>query len=264
MLNFPNSEKVGLRVLIFEDESLSAEHLVKMIRRYDPSIELLGVIESMAQGVDWLSCNEHPDLMMMDIQLSDGSCFELFRKTTINCPVIFTTAYNEYAIQAFKVNSIDYLLKPIDFQELKNAFEKFIKQRQFINTDQEEIYERLYARLTRNNHYRKRLLIKIGEQLKQVCMEDIAFFLFEEGLCWAVTHSKCRYPIDHSLEELEQMLNPDMFFRINRKFIVNPESIDKIHTYFNNRLKLQLRPDPETEVLVSRERVSGFKNWLDS
>ena len=255
---------MSLKVLIFEDESLSAEHLVKLIGQYDPSIELLGIIESVKQGVEWFSNHQHPDLLLMDIQLSDGSCFDLFKQSRLEIPVIFTTAYNEYAIQAFKVNSIDYLLKPIDFQDLKLAFEKFRKQRNTHVPNPEQLYEQLYSRLVKPTQYKKRLLIKIGEQLKQVVVDDIAFFQFDEGMCRAVTFGKNRMPVDFSLDELEQMLDPKMFFRINRKFIVNPDSIEKIHTYFNNRLKLQLRPDPETEVLVSRERVSDFKNWLNS
>ena len=255
---------MSLKVLIFEDESLSAEHLVKLIRRYDPAIELLGIIESVKQGVDWFPNHPHPDLLLMDIQLSDGSCFELFRQVRLDMPVIFTTAYDEYAIQAFKVNSIDYLLKPIDFQELQLAIEKFRKQRNHMIQNPEQVYEQLYSRLIQTSRYKKRLLIKVGEQLKQVNVEDIAYFLFDDGMCWAVTFAKTRLPVDFSLDDLEQMLDPKMFFRINRKFIVKPEAIDKIHTYFNNRLKLQLRPDPETEVLVSRERVVDFKSWLDS
>lgn len=255
---------MSLKVLIFEDESLSAEHLVKLVARYDPSIELLGIIESIKQGIDWFSRNQYPDLLVMDIQLSDGSCFELFKQVKIEIPVIFTTAYNEYAIQAFKVNSIDYLLKPIDFQDLKLAFEKFRRQQKIQLPNTELLFEQIYNKLLQPTPYKKRLLVKVGEQLKQVQVDDIAYFLFDDGLSWAVTFAKNRLPVDYTLDELEQMMNPKAFFRINRKFIVNPDSIEKIHTYFNNRLKLQLRPDPETEVLVSRERVADFKNWLNS
>lgn len=255
---------MNLRVLIFEDESLSAEHLVKLICRYDPTIELLDIIESVKQGVEWFSSHPHPDLLLMDIQLSDGPCFDLFKQVRLEIPVIFTTAYNEYAIQAFKVNSVDYLLKPIDFQDLQMAFEKFRKQHNNVIQNKEQLYEQLYSRLIQASQYKKRLLIKVGEQLKQVNVEDIAYFLFNEGMCWAVTFAKNKLPIDYSLDELEQMLDPKLFFRINRKFLVKPEAIEKIHTYFNNRLKIQLRPDPEVEVLVSRERVPDFKYWLDN
>ncbi len=255
---------MSLKVLIFEDESLSAEHLMNLINRYDPSVELLGIIESVKKGVEWFSNNQHPDLILMDIQLSDGSCFDLFKQVSLEIPVIFTTAYNEYAIQAFKVNSIDYLLKPIEFQDLKLAFEKFGKQQRVYLPNPKLLYEQIYTQLLQPKQYKKRLLLKLGEQLKQVLVEDVAFFVFEEGMCWAVTFAKNRLPVDNSLDELEQMLDPKAFFRINRKFIVNPNSIEKIHTYFNNRLKLQLRPNPETEVLVSRERVADFKNWLNS
>lgn len=255
---------MNLSVLIFEDESLSAEHLVKLICRYDPTIELLGIIESVKKGVEWFSSHPHPDLLLMDIQLSDGPCFDLFKQVRLEIPVIFTTAYNEYALQAFKVNSVDYLLKPVDFQDLWMAFEKFRKQHKNVIQNKEQLYEQLYSRLIQASQYKKRLLIKVGEQLKQVNVEDIAYFLFNEGMCWAVTFAKNKLPIDYSLDELEQMLDPKLFFRINRKFLVKPEAIEKIHTYFNNRLKIQLRPDPEVEVLVSRERVPDFKYWLDN
>ena len=255
---------MSLRVLIFEDENLSAEHLENQIRHYDPSIELLGIIESVKQGVDWLSKNPHPDLLLMDIQLSDGSCFDVFKQVHLEIPVIFTTAYNEYAIQAFKVNSIDYLLKPIDFQELKLAFEKFSRQKWKALQNQGQVYEQLYSRLLQKNQFKRRLLVRVGEQLKQINIEDIAYFVFKDGMSWAVTFAKNRLPIDYSLDELERMLDPKLFFRINRKLIVKPEAIEKIHTYFNNRLKLHLSPNLESEVLVSRERVQDFKNWLDS
>jgi two-component system, LytTR family, response regulator LytT len=255
---------MSLKVLIFEDENLSAEHLVNLIHRYDRTIVPLGVIESVRQGINWLNTHPEPDLLIMDIQLSDGSCFDLFKQVKTECPVIFTTAFNEYAIQAFKVNSIDYLLKPVDFDELQLAFEKFRKQRKAGGTGNELLYQQLYSQLLKDNQYKKRLLIKIGEQLKQVNIDEIAFFLYDTGMSWAVTCLKNRYPLDYSLDELEKFLDPASFFRINRKFIINPGCIEKIHTYFNNRLKLQLRPDPQTEVLVSRERVQEFKNWLDS
>ena len=249
-------------MLIFEDETLSAEHLTKLIRKCDPSIEILDVIESVSKGTDWLNAHPLPDLLLMDIQLSDGTCFELFKKIRIEIPVIFTTAFNEYAIRAFKVNSIDYLLKPVDYQELHQALEKFRKQVQ--KTRPVQIYEELYMRLLKDSQYKKRLLIRVGEQLKQVSTGDIAYCVSEEGMCWVVTRGKNRYPLDFSLDEMEKLLDPDIFFRINRQFLINSDSIGKIHTYFNNRLKLQLQPVPDADVIVSRERVNDFKRWLNN
>ena len=255
---------MSLKVLIFEDEALSAEHLTKLIRQYDPSIEMLGLIESVQQGRNWLESNQRPDLMIMDIQLSDGSSFELFKQFNIETPVIFTTAYNEYAVQAFKVNSIDYLLKPITLPDLKEAFEKF-KRRSFsglVNVGQK--YEQLYAELSQSSRYKSRLLIKIGEQLKYVNLEDAAYFRFEDGMSYVITFSGNKFPLDYSLDDLEKILDPGLYFRINRQFIVKLKSIEKIHSYFNGRLKLNLNPASETEVIISRERVADFKNWLDS
>lgn len=255
---------MSLKVLIFEDEALSAEHLEKLIRQYDPSIELLGTIESLKQGQKWLESNQRPDLMIMDIQLSDGSSFELFSQFSIETPVIFTTAYNEYAIQAFKVNSIDYLLKPINLHELKEAFEKFKKRNLLSLTSSAQKYEQIYTLLSQSSRYKSRFLIKIGEQLKYVNFEDVAYFKVEEGMSHAITFSGNKYPLDHSLDEVENILDPQLFFRINRQFIVKLKSIEKIHSYFNGRLKLNLNPASNSEVIISRERVADFKNWLDS
>lgn len=251
--------------MIFEDEKLSAEHLGKLVLQYNTDIEILNIIESVRSGVEWFSKSRQlPDLILMDIQLSDGSCFELFRKINIDIPVIFTTAFNEYALQAFKVNSVDYLLKPIVFVELKEAIDKYKKNTQRIIPDPVQYYEQLYQHIHANSQYKKRLLIKIGDQLKHINVEDIAYFIFQEGLSHAVTFSNHSYPLDYSLDELERLIDPSVFFRVNRQCIVRPEAIEKIHSYFNNRLKINLRPAQQDAVIVSRERVADFKTWLDN
>lgn len=251
--------------MIFEDERLSAEHLEKLVRQYDYSIEILDVIESVQTGIEWFAkSGQLPDLILMDIQLSDGSCFELFRKINIDTPVIFTTAFNEYALQAFKVNSVDYLLKPIVYAELEAAIDKYKKNNHRAIPDSVQYYEQLYQHIHANSRYKKRLLIKIGDQLKHIGIEDIAYFIFQEGLSYAVSFSNHFYPLDYSLDELERIVDPSVFFRVNRQCIVRPEAIEKIHSYFNNRLKLNLRPAYQDAVIVSRERVADFKIWLDS
>ena len=221
------------------------------------------VISSVKQGVKWLKKNPAPDLILMDIHLSDGSCFELFNQVEIDVPVIFTTAYDEYAIKAFKVNSIDYILKPIDFQELVAAFEKFNKYRNENPQIQKQLFQTLYDQISREGKYKQRFLVKIGEQLKRIESNEIAYFVFEDGLVWANSKMNLKLPMDYSLEQLEQMLDPMKFFRINRKMIINLDSVEKIHTYFNSRLKLRIQPDFGEDVIVSRERVNKFKKWLE-
>jgi len=254
---------VKLNILIFEDEHLSAERLEQLLARLDQDLEILDVLNSVKQGIEWFKKNPNPDLILMDIHLSDGSCFELFNQVEIDVPVIFTTAYDEYAIKAFKVNSIDYILKPIDFQELVAAFEKFNKYRKQDSSIQKQLFHTLYEQISQSGKYKQRFLVKIGEQLKRIESNEIAYFIFEDGLVWANSKMNLRLPMDYSLEQLEQMLDPKHFFRINRKMLINLDSVEKIHTYFNSRLKLRLRPDFGEDVIVSRERVNSFKKWLE-
>lgn len=252
-----------LNILIFEDEQLSAERMEQLLSRLDQEFKVLDVLSSVKQGISWFKKNHNPDLILMDIHLSDGSCFELFNQVEIDVPVIFTTAYDEYAIKAFKVNSIDYILKPIDFQELAAAFEKFNKYRKQDPDIQKQLFHTLYEQISESGKYKQRFLVKIGEQLKRIESNEIAYFVFEDSLVWANSKTNLRLPMDYSLEQLEQMLDPMRFFRINRKMLINLDSVEKIHTYFNSRLKLHLRPDFGEDVIVSRERVNSFKKWLE-
>jgi two-component system, LytTR family, response regulator LytT len=249
-----------MRVLMFEDEALTADRLIILLKKYDPDIEILAVLESVKQGIKWFQENPNPDLIFMDIHLSDGSSFEIFAEVKINTPIIFTTAYDKYAIQAFKVNSIDYLLKPIDFEELKAAISKFenLKANPLHDID---IYKDFLHQIMKP--YKKRFLIKTGEQLKYINTEDIAYFMYDESLVFAYANNSKRFIVDQSIGMLENLLDPDDFYRINRKFIISLKSIAQIHTYFNSRLKLRLTPDIQTDVIVSREKALGFKKWLN-
>ena len=246
-----------MKVLIFEDERLNAERLSDLLKRYDSNIEILAILESVKQGVQWLTNNPSPELIFMDIRLTDGLSFELFEKLNIDSSVIFTTAYDEYALRAFKVNSIDYLVKPIDFNELKAAINKFKKIKIRLSAD---FLNSVLSNL--EDKYKQRFLVKIGEQLRNLLTSDIAYFVYEDGLAMAITYSKSSLPVDYSLDQLENLLNPKEFFRINRKVILSISSIGKIHTYFNGRLKLELIPTSKEEIIVSRERVGKFKEWL--
>jgi two-component system response regulator LytT len=242
-----------MKVLIFEDEALTADRLIILLKKYDPAIEILCVLESVKQGIAWFQNNTKPDLIFMDIHLADGSGFELFDEIKIDAPIIFTTAYD-------KLNSIDYLLKPIDYEELKTAIIKFENLKGKVQNDS-DIYKDFLQQLMKP--YKKRFLVKKGEQFNYINTQDIAYFMYDESLVFVYTNSAMRFILDQSIEMLEKQLNPDNFYRINRKFIINLKSIALIHTYFNNRLKLQLKPDIQTEVLVSREKVSNFKKWLN-
>lgn len=246
-----------MKILIFEDEKLNAERLTELIKRYDSSVKVLAVLESVKKGIEWLTENPHPELIFMDIRLTDGLSFELFERVNIETPVIFTTAYDEYAIRAFKVNSVDYLVKPVDYAELKAAIDKFKKVRPLLSRDF------IQSILDQSNpKYKSRFLVKIGDQLRHIDCKNIAYFIFEDGLVMAVTKTKFSLPMDHSLDHLEQLLDPADFFRINRKIIARIDSIGKIRSYFNGRLKIELIPSVDEDVIVSRERVGKFKEWM--
>lgn len=247
-----------MRVLVFEDERLTAERLVQLIHRYDKTIEITGILESVEQGLEWLDKNDSPDLIFMDIHLSDGPAFDLFNHINIQIPIIFTTAYDQYAIKAFKVNSVSYLLKPIDFNELVDAVEKY---KSVFSGDQKQ--EKLnYSEIFKVKEYKERFLVKIGDQLKHIGVNQIAYFYYDDGVVEIVSYENKKLPVEMSLDLLEKSLNPKIFFRINRKYIVNVDSIRNIHSYFNSRLKLDLKPESDEEIIVSRDRVSEFKKWL--
>lgn len=251
-----------MKILIFEDEALTAERLIQLICKYDDSIEVLGVISSVEKGLEWFNSNACPDLIFMDIQLSDGYCFEIFNLYDIEAPVIFATAFDEYALKAFKFNSVDYLLKPIDFKELSAALDKFLKYRQYDRAENINKYNDIYNHITKS--YKKRFLVKIGEQLKYINAEDIAYFVHDSGIVSLISNDGKEYFVDYSLDKLENLLNSADFFRLNRKMIAGIKSIKSIHSYFNSRLKIELNPAYEDDIIVSRDRAAGFKDWLNS
>jgi two-component system LytT family response regulator len=251
-----------MKILIIEDEKPAAEHIQRLVNRYDASFELLGPIDSVKKSTEWFRSNPHPDLVLMDIQLADGLSFEIFENTAIHCPVIFTTAFNDYAIRAFKVNSIDYLLKPIDFDELKNAFEKFGKIRQQVTP---ETYATLFDKVMNSltKEYKQRFVIKVGEHIKSVPTSDIFYFFSMEKATFIHTKTDHNYVIDYSMDQVEGLTDPQQFFRINRKYLIRLEAIDDIITYSNSRLKIELKQSDDQDVIVAREKVSAFKKWLD-
>lgn len=250
-----------MKVLIIEDEKPSARRLARMLDAI--GIETHHMLHSVSEAVSWFQQNEHPDLILLDIQLSDGLSFEIFDQVKVNSAIIFTTAYDEYALKAFKLNSIDYLLKPIDEDELESAIGQFKTNQstsQNLQVDLDQIKRLLINPLDKN--YKERFTVKIGQHLKIIPVEEIECFYSENKGTYIYTTEKRDYLIDSSLEHLEPMLDPLKFFRVNRKFYININAIKDIISYSNSRLKLVLNSFSDTEIIVSREKVKDFKNWI--
>ncbi len=253
-----------MKVAIIEDESLAAKRLESLILKLDNTISIEAVLPSIKASVKWLSTNPHPDLIFMDIHLDDGQSFSIFDQVELNIPVIFTTAYDDYMIRAFKVNSIDYLLKPINPEELSGSIAKFNKLRNNSILKPEAIREFLSSALKQEPEYKSRFLITQGTKIKTVAVEEVAYFYSEEKITFLVTHDGQRLLVDYTLDKLSNLINPKHFFRVNRQYITSMQAIGAIHKYSPTRLKVCLEPDPAKEVFVSIERYSAFKNWLDT
>jgi two-component system, LytTR family, response regulator LytT len=250
-----------MNVLIFEDEKHTANRLIQLLKEYDQEIKIIDIIGSVQKGIAWLKKNPAPDLIFQDILLNDGNCFEIYETIKINAPVIFTTAFNEYALRSFKVNSIDYLVKPYDFNDIREALDKYKNFREMFIPPESELLKKIMS--PEKQDIKKRFLVKIGDRYQSVKCEDIAWFVFDDGLTFAYTFKNTRFPVNFSIDQISALLDQDQFFQINRKYVLNFECIRNIHTYFNNRLKLEIIPCPGEDVIVSRERTRDFKIWLD-
>ncbi len=251
-----------MNVIIIEDEKPSARRLQRMLEK--EGITAQTMLHSVAESIAWFEENEHPDLIFLDIQLSDGLSFEIFDEVEIKSAIIFTTAYDEYALQAFKLNSIDYLLKPIDPDELKQAlvqFEQNRKETKQVQLTFDDIKQLLGNPVERE--YKKRFTVKIGQHLRMIPIDEIECFYSENKGTYAHTFEGRNYLLDHTLEQLANEISPKVFFRINRKFYVNINGIADIISYTNSRLQLKLKTYKEQEVVVARERVRDFKLWLE-
>lgn len=257
----PPSGVRGLNIIIIEDEKPAARLLQRKVEKLGYTITTL--LHSVEESIAWFQNNPHPDLIFLDIQLSDGLSFEIFEQIKIESAVIFTTAYDEYALRAFKLNSIDYLLKPIDEEELATAISKFQNQFQQhnINSLDFEAIKRMLVNPV-SKEYRKRFSVKIGQQLKVIDVAEIECLYSENKGTYIHTIDNRDYLIDSSLEIVEAELNPKDFYRISRKFIIPMQSVKEIHVYSNSRLKISLPTYKTDEVIVARERVSDFKEWL--
>ncbi len=248
-----------MKVLLIEDEIPAARQLSKLLLEQRPAIQIVDTLDSVEGAVRWFRTFPTPDLVFMDIQIADGLSFDIFKQADIKSPVIFTTAFDHYAVQAFKVNAVDYLLKPIDPEDLGRALHKLENQR---STAPVFEYEML-AHYFKKEAYKERFLVKTGQQLAFVATTDIAFFRSADGLTQAFTFAGKKYFVENTLEELERMLNPRDYFRISRSMTLRIDAIAKILPHLNGRLKLETNPAAQEELFVSRERVSEFKAWLD-
>lgn len=250
-----------MKVLIVEDEIAAARRLAKMLNLIEPESELLAVTDSISSTVKWLKENHEPELILLDIHLADGSSFKIFDQVKIKCPIIFTTAYDQYAIQAFKVNSIDYLLKPIKQEDLVISLNKFKERSQISsNIDINKLIDELRKP---QPTYQQRFVVQYADKLKSIGTNTIAYFMAMEKAVFMTTNEGHRYAIDYTIERLDEVLDPKLFYRVNRKFIVNFSSIKGMYSYSKSRVKIDLIPNPEAEVIVSSDRAAGFKEWLN-
>ncbi|NNF34588.1 MAG: response regulator transcription factor [Saprospiraceae bacterium] len=248
-----------MKVLIIEDERLAQEYLENLLLDTGYEIEVVGVCDSLKHAIKWLIRNAEPDLIFMDIDLGDGLCFEIFEVVDITCPIIFTTAYDEYAIQAFKVNSIDYLLKPISSVELIKALNKY--NRLSANVIDEKRFDAVASMLSEK--YKSRFIIKVGQHIRSLPVENILFFESRDKATYAFDIEGRNSLIECSLDRLDSILDPVIFFRINRNYLISFKSIKEIISYSGSRLKVSLAMTEGEDIVVSRDRVNDFKLWLD-
>lgn len=249
------------KILIIEDEKPNSDRLKRLLLKLRPSVEILSVEESISSSVNWLNTNSTPDIIMMDIRLADGLSFEIFNEFEIKCPVIFTTAYDEYAVKAFKYNSIDYLLKPIEEEELEASirrYETFMESIPMVGTAIEGLLNYIQPK-----EYRKRFLLVHHDGYKTLLADDVLYFYTEFGVSKAMVNNGIVEGVPQTLEELEKQLDPKHFFRANRQFIIHIDVVRNVLNHFNGKLKLELKKHPGIEVIVSREKAAAFKSWMD-
>lgn len=251
-----------MKAVIIEDEKIAADLLKNLICQLDENIEVVTILQTVEDSVEWLSINQHPDILFVDIHLADGSSFSIFEKTEVKCPIVFTTAYDEYALKAFEVNSIDYLLKPINKDDLQRALNKY---KDLKGERQEVDYKTLISRfLTASgnlNNYKEHFLVPERDKLVPLAAKDIAYIYIDLKLIKAVTFSGKVYYLNQNLDEMMNQLNPKMFFRANRQYIVSHEAIKDISIWFGNKISLNLTIPIEEKIIVSKARVAEFKNW---
>jgi len=256
--------KIGkMNIVIVEDEIYTAKNLAKSIKELIDSANVLKIIDSVEDAIDFFNTKPDIDLIFMDIQLSDGISFDIFKSVEIEAPIIFTTSFNEYAIKAFEVNSIDYLLKPIEQKMLERSLQKF--QKQYDKANAKLNFEALIKVMNRQNvEYKSRFMVKTATGLLAILTADIAYFYIDNQIVYLKTKAGKQHHLEIKLDDIENSLDPKLFFRLNRQCIVHIEAIHKIHNFWNNTLKIELQPAIDLEVVVSRYTIKDFKKWLDS
>ena len=250
-----------MNVVIIEDEKFAADHLEKMILKYDKDIRVVAKLESVRESIEWFkNCND-PDLIFLDIHLEDGLAFSIFEEVVTSSPIIFTTAFDEYAIRAFRLKSIDYLLKPIMQEDLNKGLEKYKNWSRSDNDriDVDSLYEIISGR---GPKYKERISINFGQKIKYFNINEISYFYSEKGISFLVLFSSGEYPVDYSLDQLSELINPNDFFRINRQFLVSIRSIKNINVFPKSRLQIELQPPFADDVFVTIDKVTKFKEWL--
>jgi two-component system LytT family response regulator len=252
-----------MKVIIIEDEKPAAEKLLKSIQKADPSIEISAVLNSVKATVEWLQQNAVPDLLFMDIELSDGLSFKIFEKINIKSPVIFCTAFDEYWQEAFEHNSIDYLLKPIKQDKLETALNKYDKLKQHFALSFQDLMQ-WQQQPAGNNGYKKRFLVKRGTDYISVKADEIAYFYAAHKLVCMVDSKNQKFILDQSLADIEKQLDPSQFYRVNRKYLIHLNAIKKIKTYPKSKLQLEVNPVVNEEIIISQENVAAFKEWMGS
>lgn len=253
-----------MKIVIIEDEPHAAQRLHTLVSELIPTSEIVAKIDTVKKSLQWLKANEKPDLIFMDIQLADGLSFQIFEQHQVNSPVIFTTAYDEYALKAFKVNSIDYILKPVDKTELQGALNKLKNLSGDSGANQKDVLANIGQAVEMLlKKYKARFVVKVGEHLRTIEVSSIRYFFSQEKTTFCVTDDNRNHILDYTLEQLEEMLDPSEFYRINRKYLVRSGAIQDIISYTNSRLKLILKGSQDNDIIVARERVQEFKEWLD-
>lgn len=256
-----------MKILLIEDEDHAASRLAQLIKEIEPDVEISGPIDTVSASVAHLNSGPVYDLIFLDIQLADGKSFSIFEKCKITTPIIFTTAYDEYALKAFDLNSIDYLLKPVNRGKLNTAIEKFRKLKEYFGSKNpnEQLYEMLKnLNLNKSSNFKDRFLINKGDEMIPIKTNGIACFYAEDKVVFLLTFENRRYIIPYTIGELTTKLNPGLFFRVNRQFIVSADAIKKVHNYFNFKLKVELVLDLKHDIIVSRAKTLAFKAWMNS
>jgi two-component system LytT family response regulator len=250
------------KALIIEDEILASRHLRKILEETG-EVMVSEVLESITETVEWFKNNRQPDIVFMDVQLADGLAFEIFKHVKINCPIVFTTAYDEYALKAFKVNSVDYLLKPVELSDVQKALEK-LRILSSVEKMQNAVAE-LFNSYRTSSKYKTHFLIPVrGDKLVPVQASDVAYFFIDSGIVKAYTFDGRSHTFEYTLDELEKLLNPDLFFRANRQYIISRESVKDIDLWFNNRLSVNLKTGSPEKIIISKARIGDFKKWFGS